>query len=171
MQLKRSILTFSLIATQMVFAGCGLTSDRPAEVDLLAMLPAADRRAAGDVATAVRADVFSAAGDGRMALVMAAPARVTWSVRLPLHARLRASVAGNGRLRVGASNGRTYQEVGTVNATNGWVPVDFDLRSLSEVKWSIFYQPLRTNWDLIFNADATASGVVVAIDRPTVTRQ
>jgi hypothetical protein len=170
MMLKRPILMLSLTATTIVLAGCDVTSNRPAEVDLLQVLPAADRRAAGDVATAVRADVFVAGGDGRMALVMEAPARVIWTVRLPLHARLRAAVAGTGRLRVGASNGRLYHDVGQVDAAGRWTPIDLSLRDLSEVKWSLFYQPLRTDWQLIFNADAIAPGVVVALDRPTLTK-
>lgn len=171
MQLKRPILLLSLTATLMAAAGCGLTSeDRPVEVDLLSTLSAADKRAAGDPATAVRADVFTVDGVGRMALVMAAPARVIWRVQLPFHARLRTAVAGDGRLRVGASNGRLYQEVGQVEVSGPWTPIDLDLRALSEVKWSVFYQPLRMDWQLIFNADLTSPGGVIAVDRPTLTK-
>lgn len=170
MQLKRLILTLSLAATLVALTGCGLTSERPAEVDLLSMLPAADKRAGGDVTTAVRPDVFVAGGDSRMALVLEAPARVIWRVRLPLHARLRSAVAGRGRLRVGASNGRSYQELGQVDGTGFWAPLDLDLRELSEVKWSVFYQPLRMDWQIIFNADATFPGAVIAVDRPTLTK-
>lgn len=170
MLLKRPILSFGLTATLTAVAGCGLTSERPAEVDLLAALPAADRRAGRDAATAVRADVFVAGGDGRMALVMEAPARVTWKVQLPVHARLRAALAGSGRLRVGASNGRSFHDIGHVDAAGPWTPIDLDLRSISEVKWSVFYQPLRMDWQLIFNADATSPGAVIAVDRPTLTK-
>jgi hypothetical protein len=170
MLLKRPIFSFSLTATLVAMAGCGLTSNRPAEVDLLATLPAADRRAAGDISTAVRADVFAADGDGRMALVMEAPARVTWRVQFPLHARLRGAIAGTGRLRVGASNGRSFHDAGTIDASGSWKPIDLDLRAISEVKWSVFYQPLRMDWQLIFNADATSPGAVIAVDRPTLTK-
>lgn len=170
MQLKRPILTISLTATLVALTGCGLTADRPAEVDLLSALPSADKRAAGDLANAVRTDVFIADGDSRMALVMEAPARVIWRVQLPLHARLRSAVAGSGRLRVGASNGRSYQDIGQIDASGPWTPIDLDLRALSEVKWSVFYQPLRMDWQLIFNADATSPGAVIAVDRPTLTR-
>lgn len=168
--LKRLILMLGLTATLTTLAGCGLTSDRPAEVDLLATLPAAEKRAAANPASTVRADVFTVAGDGRMALVMEAPARVIWRVRLPLHARLRGAVAGTGRLRVGASNGRSYHEVGRFDASGPWTPVEVDLRTLSEVKWSVFYQPLRTDWQLIFNADLTSPAAVIAVDRPTLTK-
>jgi hypothetical protein len=170
MNFMRPILTLGLAAMLIVLTGCGLTSNRPVEVDLLSTLPAAERRAGGEVATAVRADVFVAGGDARTALVMAAPARVTWRVRFPLHARLRAAIAGSGRLRVGASNGRTFQELGQVTATAVWVPVEIDLRELSEVKWSLFYQPLRTDWQIIFNADATEASAVIAVERPILTK-
>lgn len=170
MVLKRPILAFGLTATLLALAGCELTSNRPAEVDLLSTLSGAEKRAGGDLAAAVRADVFTVHGDGRMALVMAPPARVTWRVQLPLHARLRTAVAGNGRLRVGASNGRSYQNVAQVDASGPWTPIDLDLRALSEVKWSLFYQPLRMDWQLIFNADVTSPGGVIAVDRPTLTK-
>ncbi len=105
-----------------------------------------------------------------MALVMEAPARVTWRVQLPLHARLRTALAGSGRLRVGVSNGRSYHELGRFDSSGPWTPVEVDLRALSEVKWSVFYQPLRSNWQLIFNADVTSPGAVIAVDRPTLTK-
>ncbi len=168
--LKRPILNSSLMAAVVVLTGCGWTADRPAEVDLLSMLPTAERRAGGEVSTAIRADVFVAGGDGRMALVMEAPARVTWSVRLPVHAQFQTAVAGSARLRLGASNGRTYQEVAQIDVTAGWKPVTIDLRGLSEVQWSLFYQPLRMDWQLIINADVTAAGNTIALDRPRLTK-
>lgn len=168
--LKRPILMFGLIVVTAALTACGWTADRPAEVDLLSLLPGAERRAAGEVTTAIRADVFVAQGDGRMALVLEAPARTTWSIRLPQHAQLRTAVAGSARLRIGASNGRTYQEVAQIDAGAEWRPVTIDLRELSEVKWSLFYQPLRMDWRLIFNADVTAAGNTIALDRPHLTK-
>ena len=167
--LKRPIPMFGLVLVTAAVAACGWTSDRPAEVDLLSLLPGAERRAGGDLTTAVRADVFVAQGDGRMALVMEAPARTTWSLRLPMHAQLRTAVAGSARLRIGASNGRTYQEVAQFDGSAGWRPITIDLRELSEVKWSLFYQPLRMDWRLIFNVDTTPAGTTIALDRPHLT--
>jgi len=167
--LKRPILVFGLVLSMAALAACGWTSDRPAEVDLLSLLPGAERRAGADVTTAIRADVFVAQGDGRMALVMEAPARTTWSLRLPMHAQLRTAVAGSARLRIGASNGRTFKELAHIDASAGWRPVTIDLRELSEVKWSLFYQPLRMDWQLILNADVTAAGGTIALDRPHLT--
>lgn len=168
--LKQPIHLSGALMAVIVIAGCAWARDRPAEQDLLALLPSADRRAAGDVSRAIRADVFVADGDGRMALVMEAPARSTWEVQLPLEAQLLTSVAGSGRLRIGISNGRTYREFGVVDATPVWRPVTIDLREFSEVKWSLFYQPLRMDWRFIINADATAAGVTVALDRPRLSR-
>jgi len=168
--LKRPIVISGLIVAMAALSACGWTADRPAEVDLLSLLPDADRRAAGEVSRAIRADVFVADGDGRMALVMEAPARTTWSVQLPLHARFQTAVAGSARLRIGASNGRTYQEIAQIDATDEWTPVTIDLREISEVKWSLFYQPLRTDWRLIINADVTAAGTTAALDRPHLTK-
>jgi hypothetical protein len=167
--LKRPILMFGLIVATAALAACGWTADRPAEVDLLSLLPGAERRAGGDVTSAIRADVFVAQGDGRMALVLEAPARTTWSIRLPLHAQLRTAVAGSARLRIGVSNGRTYAHVAQLDASAGWRPVTIDLRDWSEAKWSLFYHPLRVEWRLIFNADATPGGTTIALDRPHLT--
>ncbi len=168
--LKRPFLTSGFLVALVVLAGCGWTTDRPAELDLLSQMAAAERRAAGDVSRAIRADVFMAGDDGRMALVMEAPARTTWTVRLPHRAHFETALAGSGRLRIGASTGRTYQEVAQINATGAWTPVTIDLRELSEVKWSLFYQPLRMDWRLIINADVTAEGSTIALDRPRLTR-
>lgn len=151
-------------------AACGPVADRPAAVDLLTLLPSAERRAAGNLSEAVRADVFAVDGDARMALVLHPPARVTWTVRLPAHARLTFAVAGRGRVRVGLAAGRTYQEAGQVTATGPWEPVAIDLRDFSEVKWSLFYQPLRIDWRLIINADATDGATSVALERPVITK-
>jgi hypothetical protein len=168
--LKRPIPISGVLVAVMVLAGCGWTTDRPAEVDLLSVLPSAERRAAGDPAKWIRADVFVAGDDGRMSLVMEAPARTTWDIRLPLHAQLQTALTGAGRVRIGVSNGRTYLEVAQFEATRAWTPVTIDLRGLSEVKWSLFYQPLRMDWRLIINADATAAGNTIALDRPRLTK-
>jgi len=165
-------------------AACGVDRDRPAEIDLLARLTTAERRAGGNIDEAVRLDVVGIRGDARTALVMRAPARVTWPVKLPLHARFLSALAlvpaaqGLPRgvtVRVGLSDGRTYREIGKAEATGTWVPVTLDLREYSEWKFSVFYQPLRKTWQLVLNADATPGGPggpggKVAWDLPRLTR-
>lgn len=114
--------------------------------------------------------MFAVEDDARMALVMHPPARATWTLRLPERATLALSVAGRGRVTIGLSDGRTYQEAGQVTATGPWQPVTIDLRNFSEVKWSLFYQPLRIDWRLIINADAIDGATMVALDRPVITK-
>lgn len=168
-------------------AACGGDRDRPAEVNLLAELPTAERRAGGNIDEAVRMDVVAVQGDARTSLVMRAPARVTWPVTLPFHARFLSALAlvpdtsalpRGVSVRIGLSDGRTYREVGKAEATGTWVPVTLDLREYSEWKFSVFYQPLRKTWRLVLNADAIPGGPGgsggpggrVAWDLPRLTR-
>lgn len=159
-------------------AACGDDRDRPAEIDLLAQLFTAERRASGNVDEAVRMDVVGIRGDARTSLVMRAPARVTWPVTLPLHARFLSALAlvpdasalpQGVSVRIGLSDGRTYREMGKAEATGTWAPVTLDLREHSEWKFSVFYQPLRKSWRLVLNADATPGGAV-AWDLPRLTK-
>jgi hypothetical protein len=157
---------------------CGDDPDRPPEVDLLAALPRAERRAGGNVDEAIRMDVVGIHGDARTALVMRAPARVTWPVRLPLHARFVSAVTlvpgttglpSGVTVRMGLADDRSYHDLGKVEVTGAWVPITVDLREFSEWKFSVFYQPLRRTWRLVLNADATPGGAV-AWDVPRLTR-
>jgi len=163
-----------------LLAGCGDDPNRPAEVDLLAGLSAAERRGPGLVDQSVRSDIVSVHGDARTSLVMRAPSRTSWLVTLPMHARLEtalalmpdtATAAPQGvTVRVGLSDGRNYQEAATIAVTGTWQPITVDLRKYSEWKFSLFYQPLRKQWRLVFNADATPGGSA-AWARPVLTRQ
>lgn len=170
----------SLAVCAVVFAGtsCRDARDRPPEIDLLSLLPTAQRRAQENVDEAVRVDVAGVAGDIRAALVLRAPARVTWPVMLPFHAQLTSTtllmpgplgVAQGVTLRIGLSDQRTYTELARVEVTGSWMPITLDLRHYSEWKFSLFHQPLRKPWHLIVNADATPGGTV-ALDRPRLTK-
>lgn len=176
--LKSPILVLIVCLAALGVAACGDDRDRPAEVDLLAQLSSADRRAGGNVDQAVRMDVVAVQGDARTALIMRAPARVTWPVTLPLHARFFSALAlvpdapglpQGVTVRVGLSDGRMYQEIGKVEATGSWAPIFLDLGEYSEWKFSVFYQPLHKTWRLVLNADATPGGTV-AWDRPRLTK-
>jgi hypothetical protein len=175
---KSVICAVVLCASVLGAARCGDDRDRPAEVDLLALLPIAERRAGGNVDEAVRMDVVGIRGDARTALVMRAPARVIWPVRLPLHARFVSAVTlvpgspglqSGVTVRIGLSDERTYHEIGKAEVTGTWVPLTLDLREFSEWKFSIFHQPLRKTWRLVLNADATPGGAV-AWDVPRLTK-
>jgi hypothetical protein len=161
-----------------ILVGCGAERDRPAEVDLLAALPTAQRRAAGNIDEAIRADVVRVGDEARTALVMRAPARVTWPVQLPMHAQLVSALTlvpdqggapAGVTVRIGLSDGRRYLEIEKAEVTSTWVPFTLDLREYSEWKFSVFYQPLRKTWQLILNADATPGGAV-AWDVPRLTK-
>lgn len=167
-----------LVAIAAAAAGCASARDRPTEIDLLTLLPTAERRPVGSGAEQIRADVVGIEGDVRAALVLRAPARVTWPVFLPIHAQLTTSLlllpgvsetSQGVTLRIALSHERTYQELARVEATSAWAPIAIDLRQYSEWKFSLFDQPLRRRWMLIVSADATPGGTV-ALDRPRLTK-
>jgi len=156
-------------------SACAESRSRPQEVDLLATLPSAEVRAGSDVLTAVRPDIVTVVGDPRTALVLRTPARVTWSVDLPLHTALRTAVAllpeGSQEvtIRIGMSDDRVYEDVARFSATPEWQTQVVDLRRFSEWKFSLFYQPLRTSWRVVINAEGPPGGLV-ALDRPVLTK-
>jgi hypothetical protein len=146
----------------------------PAPIDLLAQLPSAERRAVGDVTTAVRAAAVAAGGDQRRALVMRAPARVTWDLQFPARGRLTSAVAlvpaeapgapTGVTARVVIVGGRTSEPLATLplHATEPatWTPVDIDLSAYSGWQWSLFYRPGSRIWRVLFAADATPGGQI-----------
>ena len=107
------------IASLALAAACGVSPDAPVTVDLIAELPKAERRAAGRVEEAVRTGRVEVAGVAESALLMRAPARVIWPVRIPPRSAFATSVAivpatesqvGSGvTLRIGVSDDRHYE--------------------------------------------------------------
>ena len=167
-----------VIAMVLAFVGCGDVRDRPSEIDLLSLLPTAERRSAGNVDESIRADVVGVAGDIRTAIVLRAPARVTWQFLLPVHARLTTSMVllpgstGGSQgvtVRIGLSDQRSYKELAQIDAAGAWTPVTLDLREYSEWKFSLFDQPLRKRWQLVVNVDARPGGTI-ALERPRLTK-
>ena len=160
-------------------AACGgRTAEVSIPIDLLTELPRAERRASGIVDQAVRVDLVGVAGDVEPALVMEAPARVIYSLKMPGAARLRSGVAvtasaataANGvQIRVGVSDDRFYDELLRMRLASAhpWTPIDVDLSRYSGWKWSLFYQPGRQTWKLILNADVMAGGAA-AWARPVI---
>ena len=163
-------------------SGCrSQTQDAP--IDLLRVLPSAERRAGSALDEAVHADTVTVAGVTRPALLMRAPSRVLWPVQLTANrAMLRTAVAvmddHTGAttgvvVRVGISDSRSYNELlrlpVRVEPGSGpvWQPIDVDLSAYSGWRWSLFYQPYRLHWKLIFNADASRRGRV-AWAEPTI---
>lgn len=144
----------------------------PAAVDLLAELGKAERRAGGDVATAVTQNVVTIGGDARPALVAMAPARITWTTALPEHARLETALAQatdvpGATVRIGLAADRAFDEVLNIETTREWTPQVIDLRRFSEVKLSLFYQPRSLTWRVVVNVGGPA-GAGVALARPVL---
>ena len=166
-----------LVIAAIAAPGCR-SSDTPVPIDLLRELPHATRRAAGGAATLderVRVDVVTIGGSTRNALVTVAPARVSWPVQLiASDTVLRMAIAlrpapgdSSGVVaRIGVSDNRFYDELIRVplaarpGEVPAWQPLELDLSAYSGWRFSLFYQPYRRTWTLIFNADASPRGAV-----------
>lgn len=156
-------------AIAVAVAGCG-SSTSHVTIDLIHELPNAERRAAGDIDTAIRPDRAGPQDDERPSLLMTAPARVVWSLRFPPHAHLTTAVRliPNGTspeqavtARVGISDNRIYEQLARVVVpASTWQSLDIDLSEYSGFQWSLFYRPSKTTWRLNFSADATPGGTV-----------
>jgi hypothetical protein len=151
-------------------------------IDLLTEISRAERRAVKPVEEAVRVDFVDGDGGSRPSLLMEAPARVIFPVRMPERARFLSAArllsprtaTSAVTIRLGLANDRGYYElvrikIGSVMTPgDGWTPVDVDLSRYSGWQWSLFYRPARLVWRLILNADATPGGTV-AWARPMIT--
>jgi hypothetical protein len=155
----------------------------PPSIDLVAELPRAERRAAGDIDAAIRPDVVGVGSNSRLAIVMHAPARVIWSLRLPARPHILTAVAiapepdgslGSGvTARMGISDGRTYDQPFLLKLTPDpsgavvWQNVDIDLHEYAGWQWSFFYRPSETTWRINFSADLSPGGTL-AWARPSI---
>jgi hypothetical protein len=171
------------IAVLVLGSSCCAGNPPPPYIDLLREMPAAERRAVLPVDEAIRVDVAGAGGDLRPAIVMTAPARLTWSLRFPAGAHLRTAVAlvadargsvgAGATARIGLSDGRSYDPVLTMkleppaSGASAWHPIDLDLRAYSGWQWSVFYRPSAITWLMNLSVDATPGGSV-AWARPTI---
>ncbi len=148
----------------------------PTSIDLVAALATAEKRALGPPDDAIRATVISRDQIDHPAIVIAAPARVLFPVRMPTRARLRTSVSlvsGSGAgvtIRVGISDNRSYDELQKLTvapAAGGadpWKTIEVDLAPYSGWHWSLFYRPGQMTWRLVLNADATPGGRVAWLE-------
>ncbi len=154
-------------------------------IDLLALLPSSERRAGGPIDQFVTVQPLpDAAGTNTTpALLLRAPARVTWRVRIPDRAVLStdasllpiadAPLAPGATLRVGISDNRYYENLLSLplsSAAAPAVPVRIDLAAYGGRKWSLFYRPSTITWQVIVNADATPGGVI-ALRAPAIGRR
>ena len=151
-----------------------------AEINLIDRLPHAERRAPGVLDEKIRLDVAGPADDRRSALVIEAPARLTWLERVGAHAQFRAAAAfvtgGSGdagvTLRIGVSDDRIYDPLFTrrfdaASPASAWVPLEVDLSRYGGWQWSVFYRPSETTWRINLSVDAAPHGAI-ALDRPRI---
>jgi hypothetical protein len=164
------------IAAALV-AGCGSReTGRALPWDLTRDLAGARIQPAPTAEVARAGEVTDAAGS-TPALIVAAPARLTWQARFPEHAEIEGSVALLGGpsapepapagvlVRIGISDARAFEELVRVTLTPrgdrlAWQPLRVDLGSYSGWKWSLFYQPSRITWNLILAVDPAPGGTV-----------
>ena len=141
-------------------------------MDLIERLESAERRPVGAPFDVVQVDI---GGESRRAIATAPISRMTWQARIPGRAVLKTTLAlepeawqreGDGVLfRIGIAEGRTYEELLTrlvdpyrVPEDRRWIPITIDLGAYGGFKWSLFYQPSRLTWRLIFNTNTGAPG-------------
>jgi hypothetical protein len=172
-----------------IFFGCaagGCTADPATDVileadDLIARLPDAERRAAGPLDEWIRAGAAGPANDRRVALLLTAPARVTWTGRLPERAWIETAVmltdGAGATARIGISDNRLYEGLARIelkppaDGNAAWQqPLRVDLGKYAGWQWSLFYRPSSIEWRLVFAADATPGGTI-AWARPVIKRR
>lgn len=89
-----------------------------------------------------------------------APGRITWTLPVPRRGRFRAAVAATTsapvRVRVGVSDNRVYEGLADVTVTDssGWSTLTADLSAYAGWKFSLFYQPERSAWNVNVSVDA-----------------
>ena len=153
----------------------------PVSIDLLPLVPTAERRAGGNVDDSIQ--VAPPPNEHEPALLLRAPARITFALKFPTGARLvtTASLVTSGAassgatLRVGISDDRRYDGVFQLEMGHEPESIDVDLGAYAGWQWSLFYRPSEITWKLIINADATPAGTIalrrlriVNSARPTV---
>jgi hypothetical protein len=154
---------------------------RPAPLDLIEQLPGAEQRTYGrDPQAVVHVEFVRSGSEAAPAIVIEAPARLIYKVRMPAEARFEANVAflssppdsaGGVTLRLGLSDQRHYDQVLNLPLTSDakeWRAIRVDLAEFSGRQWSVFYRPAAIVWDLILNVDARPGGTV-AWARPRIT--
>lgn len=172
----------------MTGAACGSANHGPDQViNLVDELPKAERRAGSAVEEAVRVGTAGSGSDRARAILLRAPARVIWLLRIPSHARLRTAVAlvpdatnpsrplGPGvTIRIGIGDGRSYEELAQVPVLPPqpgapfWQPIGVDLGAYGGWQWSLFYRPWNTTWRLNFTVAELPGPGSVAWREPVI---
>ena len=180
---NHTLLNFpTAVALWVIASGCGSQSARTSHaIDLASELPHADRRALPPIDAMIRTGTAGPPADERQALLITAPARVTWTVRLGAGAvfRTAALLGPDGRpgpgvtLRVGISDQRVYEGLFSQTLTSSragaerWQPLEVDLSGYGGWQWSLFYRPSEINWRINVSVDPSPGGDI-ALDAPRI---
>jgi hypothetical protein len=168
---KTAAIPLLVVLVACAAGACGRGALVPA-IDLVGDLDRAERRPAGGTFEVVTTEI---AGQSMRAIVPPSISRITWETAVPGRAVLKTAVAlhpdawtqeGNGVLfRIGIAEGRTYEELVTrlVDPYHSpddrrWIPITVDLSAYGGFKWSLFYQPSRLRWRIIFNTNSGPPG-------------
>lgn len=168
------------LAVAILFAvACNRNTSAPVRViDLLERVDQAELRPGEGAFTVVQ---HRCGDDSRPSLSVPPVSRVTWQTTLPERGRLVTAAALTGgadasaSFRIGISDDRTYEAllvrpVAAAACGDGWVPMEVDLSGYAGRKLSLFYQPWKTAWRVIFSvtqdagAPAQAFWAMPAID-------
>jgi hypothetical protein len=110
-------------------------------------------------------------------IVVPAPSRMIWTLRLPARGLVRTwvavephgdAVAASVTFRLGISDHRIYEPLAqrllTASETHdkGWIALAADVSLYGGPQWSLFHRPDAHSWRLIFNADS-GGGVARAL--------
>lgn len=177
-----------LVAAIAATSACGSSGGAAVEAIRLIDEVPVERRAGSPVEDAIRIEDAGSGADRARAIRMRAPTRVIWSIRMPLHARLRTAVAlvpdhanptgplGAGvTIRIGIADKRSYEELARVlvlppsAGAPFWQPIDVDLGAYRGWQWSLFYRPGDTPWRFNFSVDAIPGAGTMAWREPIIT--
>jgi hypothetical protein len=143
-------------------------------IDLLARLGSAEKRPSPANQRLFSASDVDLGGRSRWAVIVPQPSRLTWALHIPVRATLTTAIGivpgggntprGDAAFRIGISDNRVYEILyrrllrpREQAADRGWVPVTVDLSRYAGWQWSLFYQPSRRLWQLIFSVDGEPS--------------
>ena len=184
-RIARGLAFASLVALLASPAGCG-RSRQPTQIDLLSLLPLAEKRPLTTASDAFVVRDLPFEGRTMPAVIVPQPSRIVWTVRIPRHATLTTHAglipastgkyAGEAVFRIGVSGGRIYEQVyqrhlspGTVEADRTFVPIAVDLSAWAGWQWSLFYRPSETSWNVVLSVDGTRSSDAPAWMAPAIT--
>lgn len=169
--MARALLCVIAMSTSPL-AACGNRDAPVPSTDLIQQINRAERRPAS---TAFRIEEVVIDGQPKRVIATDPFTRVTWEMPIPARAVLMTSIAlkpeawtqpGNGVLfRIGIAGGRAYEELLNRHVDpfhnpddRRWIPIELDLGAYGGFKWSLFYQPSRHAWKVIFNTNPGPPG-------------